>query len=71
MIVADHPERGRYELPDEVAGALKALAIGYHHIDRRHGVLLLFLGLARKSTVGFTITREGMKAIIQETHDGR
>lgn len=70
MIVADHPDRGRYELPDDIAMALKALAIGYPQIDRKHGILLMFLGLARKTTNGFMITREGMKAIIQERYDG-
>ncbi len=69
MIVVDHPDHGRYELPEDVSMALKALAIGYPQIDRRHGVLLLFLGLARKTSNGFLITREGMKAIAFERYE--
>lgn len=70
MIVVEHPDRGRYELPELVAMALKALAIGYPLIHRNHGVLLIFLGLARKTAEGFVITREGMKAIVKERYDG-
>lgn len=69
MIIVEHPDRGRYELPELVAMALKALAIGYPLIDRRHGVLLIFLGLARKTGEGFLITPAGMEAIITERYD--
>lgn len=70
MIAVNHPDRGRHELPEPVAMALKVLAIGYPNIDRRHGLMLMFLGLARKTTEGFVITRDGMKAIVRETYDG-
>lgn len=49
--------------------ALKALAIGYQQIDRRHGVMLMFLGLARKTVDGFLITTAGMKAIVKEKYE--